>query len=277
MDTFQIIVLALVQGLTEFLPISSSAHLILVPKVFGWQDQGLAIDVAAHFGTLLAILWYFRYDLHPLFMDWIRSIQKRKTTGDSVLAWGVIIGTVPAGLAGYLLDDYSEHLRNPLIIASTTLIFGFLLWYADASSQKKLRQMQALDRDAQQKSEHQLTLKMILFIGFAQAIALLPGTSRSGITITAALLVGMSRKAAARFSFLLSIPIILAASILKSMELNSSPVHINWNDIFLVTSLSAISAYFCIYFFIRILDSVGMMPFIIYRFFLGMILLWVFL
>ncbi len=277
MDTFQIIVLALVQGLTEFLPISSSAHLILVPKVFGWQDQGLAIDVAAHFGTLLAILWYFRYDLHPLFMDWLRSIQKRKTTGDSVLAWGVIIGTVPAGLAGYLLDDYSEHLRNPLIIASTTLIFGFLLWYADASSQKKLRQMQALDRDAQQKSEHQLTLKMILFIGFAQAIALLPGTSRSGITITAALLVGMSRKAAARFSFLLSIPLILAASILKSMELNSSPVHINWNDIFLVTSLSAISAYFCIYFFIRILDSVGMMPFIIYRFFLGMILLWVFL
>lgn len=277
MDTFQIIVLALVQGLTEFLPISSSAHLILVPKIFGWQDQGLAIDVAAHFGTLLAILWYFRYDLHPLFMDWIRSIQKRKTTGDSVLAWGVVIGTLPAGLAGYLLDDYSEHLRNPLIIASTTLIFGFLLWYADASSQKKLRQMQALDHDAQQKSEHQLTLKMILFVGFAQAIALLPGTSRSGITITAALLVGMSRKAAARFSFLLSIPIILAASLLKSMELNSSPVHINWNDIFLVTSLSAISAYFCIYFFIRILDSVGMMPFIIYRFFLGMILLWVFL
>jgi undecaprenyl-diphosphatase len=136
MDTFQIIVLALVQGLTEFLPISSSAHLILVPKFFGWQDQGLAIDVAAHFGTLLAILWYFRHDLHPLFMDWSRSIQIRKTTGDSVLAWGVIIGTLPAGLAGYLLDDYSEYLRNPLIIASTTLIFGFLLWYADASSQK---------------------------------------------------------------------------------------------------------------------------------------------
>jgi undecaprenyl-diphosphatase len=137
--------------------------------------------------------------------------------------------------------------------------------------------MQALDSGAQQKSEHQLSLKIILFVGFAQAIALIPGTSRSGITITAGLLMGMSRKAAARFSFLLSIPIILAASILKTMELNSSPVHINWSDIFLVTSLSAISAYFCIYFFIRILDSVGMMPFIIYRFFLGIVLLWVFL
>lgn len=277
MDTFQIVVLALVQGLTEFLPISSSAHLILVPKLFGWQDQGLAIDVAAHFGTLLAILWYFRNDLHPLYSDWSRSIRLRKTTGDSILAWGVIIGTLPAALAGYFLDDYSEHVRNPLIIASTTLIFGALLWYADASAQSRLQRMQKLDTSAQQKSEHQLDLKMILFIGVAQAIALIPGTSRSGITITAGLLMGMSRKAAARFSFLLSIPIILAASLLKTMDLNASPVHIDWFDVMLVTTLSAVSAYLCIYYFIRLLDSVGMMPFIIYRFFLGAVLLWVFL
>ncbi len=298
MDTFQIIVLALVQGLTEFLPISSSAHLILVPKLFGWQDQGLAIDVAAHFGTLLAILWYFRHDLHPLFADWSRSIRLRKITGDSILAWGVIIGTLPAAFTGYFLDDYSEQLRNPLIIASSTLIFGLLLWYADASSQNQLRRMQKLkseekadaqapaiprakqrtiqQRNTLQKSEHQLNLKMILFIGFAQAIALIPGTSRSGITITAGLLMGMSRQAAARFSFLLSIPIILAASLLETMDLSASPVHINWTDIFLVTSLAGISAYFCIYYFLRLLDSVGMMPFIIYRFFLGAVLLWVF-
>ncbi len=277
MDTFQIVVLALVQGLTEFLPISSSAHLILVPKLFGWQDQGLAIDVAAHFGTLLAILWYFRRDLHPLYSDWSRSIRLRKTTGDSVLAWGVLIGTLPAAFFGYFLDDYSEQLRNPLIIASTTLIFGALLWYADASAQNKLRQMQKLDAGAQQKSEHQLDLKMILFIGFAQAVALIPGTSRSGITITAGLLMGMSRKAAARFSFLLSIPIILAASLLKTLDLSASPIHIDWFDVILVTTLSAVSAYLCIYYFIRLLDSVGMIPFIIYRFFLGAVLLWVFL
>lgn len=277
MDSIQIIVLALVQGLTEFLPISSSAHLILVPQILGWNDQGLAFDVATHFGTLLAVLWYFRHDLHPLFVDWLKSIRLKRTTGNSLLAWGVILGTIPAALAGYLLDDYAEYLRNPLLIASTTLIFGALLWYADATSQKQLALLKTRDEDASQKSEHQMNLKMILFIGFAQALALIPGTSRSGITITAALLMGMSRKASARFSFLLSIPLILAASLLKTVELNGSSVHLAWMDIFWGTSLSAISAYLCIHFFIRLLDSVGMMPFIIYRFFLGIVLFWLFL
>jgi len=276
MDSIQIIVLALVQGLTEFLPISSSAHLILVPQLLHWNDQGLAFDVATHFGTLLAVLWYFRKDIHPLFVDWLKSIHLKRTTGDSLLAWGVILGTIPAALAGYVLDDYAEYLRNPLIIASTTLIFGALLWYADASSQKQLALLNAQDPNASQKNEHQMNLKMILFIGFAQALALIPGTSRSGITITAALLMGMSRKASARFSFLLSIPLILAASLLKTMELNGSSVHLAWMDIFWGTCLSAISAYLCIHYFIRLLDSVGMMPFIIYRFFLGIVLLWIF-
>ena len=276
METLHIIVLALVQGLTEFLPISSSAHLILVPQFFNWPDQGLAFDVATHFGTLLAVLWYFRKDLHPLFNDWLQSVHLQRNTGDSMLAWGVIIGTIPAGIAGFLLNDFEEHLRNPLIIASTTIIFGLLLWYADSSSQKHLAQLKTQDDQATQLSEHQMNLKMILFIGFAQALALIPGTSRSGITITAALLVGMSRKASARFSFLLSIPLILVASLLKTIELNSSNLPVSWMDILIGTSLSAISAYLCIHFFIRLLDSVGMLPFIIYCLLLGILLIWVF-
>jgi len=271
MENIQIIVLAIVQGLTEFLPISSSAHLILVPKLVGWNDQGVAFDVAIHFGSLLAVLWYFHHDIIPLFTDWIRSIQSRRHTGDSVLAWGIIIGTLPAGISGLLLSNVVEQLRHPLIIASTTIIFGLLLWYADHTLQRNIVQKII------PKNEHQLTLKMILMIGFAQALALIPGTSRSGITITAALLLGMSRKAAARFSFLLSIPLILAASLLETIKLTSSAIPIPWLDIILGTGLSAISAYLCIHYFIKLLDSVGMMPFIIYRLVLGLFLFWFFI
>lgn len=270
MDSIQIIILALVQGLTEFLPISSSAHLILVPQLFGWTDQGLAFDVATHFGTLMAVLWYFRNDLQPLFTDWAQSIHLRQNTGDSILAWGVILGTIPAGITGLLINDFSEQLRDPLIIACTTIIFGLVLWYADARVQNSIRNKETL------KTEHQLNFKMILFIGCAQAIALIPGTSRSGITITAALLLGMSRTAAARFSFLLSIPLILVASLMKTIELGNSTSHIPWSDIILGTGLSAISAYFCIHYFIKLLDSAGMLPFIIYRLLLGCVLLWIF-
>lgn len=272
MDYIQIIILALVQGLTEFLPVSSSAHLILVPALLGWPDQGLAFDVAIHFGSLIAVLWYFRKDLHPLLSDWIKSIQLQRNTGDSLLAWGIIIGTIPAGIAGLLLNEQVEHLRNPLVIASTTIIFGLLLWYADASSQKKIALHENGENEFIAKNEHQLTLKIILFIGFAQALALIPGTSRSGITITAALLMGLSRKASARFSFLLSIPLILSASLLETIKLSAAPVHIAWMDIFWGTTLSAISAYLCIHYFIKLLDSVGMMPFIAYRLVLGVIL-----
>lgn len=270
MDTIQIIVLAIVQGLTEFLPISSSAHLILVPKLVGWKDQGIAFDVATHFGTLLAVLWYFRHDIHPLFRDWLKSLQLRAHTGDSPLAWGVIIATIPAGLAGLLLNDWIEQLRDPIIIASTTIIFGLLLWYADFSLQQKIQQ------NIIPKTEHQLTLKMILLIGFSQALALIPGTSRSGITITAGLLLGMSRKASARFSFLLSIPLILAASLLESTKLADAAIPISWMDILLGTTLSAISAYICIHYFMQLLERVGMMPFIIYRLVLGVFLFWIF-
>ena len=263
MEIIQIIVLALVQGITEFLPISSSAHLILVPIVFNWQDQGLAFDVAVHVGSLSAVMFYFRIEIQRMSKDWIQSLIQRKNIGESTLAWAVILGTIPAGIAGLLLNDFIElNLRSTLVIAITTIVFGLLLWYADA-------------KGTQSRTEHSLTMRDVLIIGFMQALALIPGTSRSGITITAGLLLGLTRDAAARFSFLLSIPLILAGGGLKTKELIKSSVPVDWLAIMLGIALSAISAYFCIHFFLKLLNRVGMMPFIIYRLILGVILLFV--
>jgi len=264
MDFIQIFILAVVQGLTEFLPISSSAHLILVPHFFGWQDQGTAFDVAVHVGTLSAVLWYFRHELIPLYQDWQTSLVKRETVGDSMIVWGVLIGTIPVGLTGLFLNGMIHDLRSPIIIATTTIVFGLLLWYSDIHGSKH-------------KSEHLLTMKHVIIIGIAQAIALIPGTSRSGVTITAALLLGYSRKGAARFSFLLSIPVIILAGGLETLNLVQSPEIINWSTLFFGIILSAISAYFCIVYFIRLLDKIGMQPFIIYRLVLGIVLLWLFI
>ena len=136
MDLTQIVVLSVVQGLTEFLPISSSAHLILVPALTQWSDQGLAFDVAAHVGTLLAVLAYFREDLLRMTRDWLRSFHS-ELTPDARLAWSVLIGTVPAALTGLLFNNFiEEHLRSALVIATTTIVFGLLLWWADVRGQR---------------------------------------------------------------------------------------------------------------------------------------------
>ncbi|MBF0264795.1 MAG: undecaprenyl-diphosphate phosphatase [Gammaproteobacteria bacterium] len=265
MDILQIIVLALVQGLTEFLPISSSAHLILVPQLLDWPDQGLAFDVAVHIGTLTAVIWYFRKDIKPLFMDWLASIQKKQTIGQSTLSWGIILGTIPVGIAGLLLSDYMDALRLPIVIATTTIIFGLVLWWADSKADKNKR------------TEHEMTILAIIVIGCAQAIALVPGTSRSGITISAALLLGYSRTGASRFSFLLSIPVILLAGALEIIHLIESPEIIDWSAIIMGSIFSAISAYYCIVYFLRFIENMDMKPFIIYRLLLGGFLLVVFL
>ena len=263
MDFIQIVVLALVQGLTEFLPISSSAHLILMPYFFDWPDQGLAFDVAVHVGTLTAVVVYFREQLSSMSRDWVVSLQKRQTYGDSRLVWAVGVGTIPVGLAGLLFGDFVEqHLRSTLVIAITTILFGVLLGWADIKGQR-------------QRDEHSLNWRDIIIIGCAQALALIPGTSRSGITITAALMLGLTREAAARFSFLLSIPAILLPGGLKVVELMEASHSIDWMALFLGVVLSAVSAYLCIHFFLKLLDRIGMMPFVAYRMVLGVILLWV--
>ena len=260
MDILQIIVLALVQGLTEFLPISSSAHLILVPVLTGWDDQGLAFDVAVHVGTLTAVVLYFRKEISKMIFAWFASL-KGKHSEDSKLAWGVLIGTIPVGIAGLLFKDViSEHLRTPLVIAATTIIFGFLLWYADWSGKRK-------------RDEHTLSWKDIIFIGCAQAVALIPGTSRSGITITAGLLLGLTAPAAARFSFLLSIPVIVLAGGVETLEYLEVASINDMNDLIIGALISAVSAYLCIHYFLMLLERVGMTPFVIYRLLLGIVLL----
>jgi undecaprenyl-diphosphatase len=265
MDTLHIIVLALVQGFTEFLPISSSAHLILVPELLGWPDQGLAFDVSLHVGTLTAVILYFRSEIGTMVVDWGRSVAQRRQVGESRLAWAVLFATVPAGLAGVVFKDYIEtDLRSALVIATTTILFGLLLWYADRSGRRA-------------RDEHGLTWKDVLFIGVAQALALIPGTSRSGITMTAGLMMGLNREAAARFSFLLSIPTIAGAGLFKLKDLLEATAPVDWHDLIWGAILSAISAYLCIHFFLKLLERMGMAPFAIYRLLLGGVLLYVFL
>jgi undecaprenyl-diphosphatase len=251
-DTFQAIVLALLQGLTEFLPISSSAHLVIPSLVLGWPDQGLAFDVAVHVGTLSAVLYYYRADLIRMAGAWFRSFGGAASE-DSRLVWYLAVATVPAVVVGFLAGDYIEtSLRTLPVIATTTLLFGLLLGVADR-------------RAAHTTGQAPLTLSVALLIGLAQAIAPIPGVSRSGITITAALLLGLNRQAAARFSFLLSIPVIAGAGTLKTWELASSGTPPDWSQLALGVAVSGVMAYLCIDLFLRLLDRVGLMPFVYYR------------
>ena len=263
---WQIVVLALVQGLTEFLPISSSAHLILVPVLTGWPDQGLAFDVVVHLGTLTAVVWYFRKDVTQLSVDWTQSCLQKKIVGESRLAWMVLLGTIPVAVIGLLLHDFIDNsLRSPLVIAWATIGFGLLLGLADYVGKNK-----------NTKSEHELSWKNAAVIAFSQALALIPGTSRSGITMTAGLFSGLTRQGAARFSFLLSIPVILMAGSYKTLKLIQEGNGIDWFSIGLGYALSALSAYICIHYFMKLLERMGMMPFVIYRVAQGIILLWLF-
>ncbi len=257
----QALILALVQGLTEFLPISSSAHLILVPALLGWPDQGLAFDVAVHVGTLAAVLGYFRKDIRPLWRGWTDSITRRQMSHEGQLAWAVLLGTIPVGLVGLLAGDWIEiNLRSTLVIALATIGFGLLLGWADW-------------RHRGERSEYQIRWRDVAIVGLAQALALIPGTSRSGITITAGLMVGLSREGSARFAFLLSIPTIFLAGGLKGIELLQVGTSVRLDLLLIGMLVSAVSAYLCIEAFIRLLAYVGMAPFVIYRLLLGALLL----
>jgi undecaprenyl-diphosphatase len=264
MDSLQTVMLALLQGLTEFLPISSSAHLILLPRLVGWEDQGLAFDVAVHVGTLLAVVAYFRQELAVMLRDWLRSLVRGKLTVDARLAWLVLLGTIPVAVAGLVLHDLIEtRLRSALVIAVTTLVFGVLLGWSD-------------QRGRQVRDETTLGWADVLLIGLAQAVALVPGTSRSGITMTAALALGLTRSAAARFSFLLSIPVIVMAGGYETLKLVRLAEPVAWDVLVLGTGIAAGSAYLCIHFFLRLIGRIGMLPFVLYRLALGGILLWLF-
>lgn len=266
MPLLHLIFLALIQGLTEFLPISSSAHLILPSQLLNWPDQGLAFDLAVHMGTLIAILIYLWRDVWSMTASCFSSLRTRTLDDESRLALFVVSGTVPAVIIGYFIKDYVElYLRTILVIALASIIFGLLLAYIDKREQ--------LSRSVK-KQLAEMNLNRSLFIGFAQALAFIPGTSRSGITITAALALGFSRTESLRFSFLLSIPLIVAGALLSAKDLMDAHASISvWKDMALAMLISGVSALASIHFFMKWVERVGMMPFVIYRVILGVLLL----
>ncbi len=254
MSYFQAVVLAVIQGLTEFWPVSSSGHLILVPHFAEWPDQGIAFDVAVHVGTLLAVVLYFRDDLQRMVLAWFRSLRTRQIDTDARLAWGLIIGSIPVGIVGLLFNDYiSSNFRSPLVVAVTLSFFGALLWIADRAGKHR-------------KAEQDLQWRDLIIIGCAQALALVPGTSRSGITMTAGLLLGLNRTAAARFSFLLSVPAIGMAGVYQGLKLIRDPGSVNLAALGVGVAVSAITGYVCIRVFLGLVQKIGFTPFVLYRF-----------
>jgi undecaprenyl-diphosphatase len=234
----------------------------------GWSDQGLSFDVAVHVGSLLAVLLYFRVQLQSMIVDWWRSVvpssSGQRHTKNSRLAWLVLLGTIPVGLFGLLAKPLIElYLRSPMVVAAASIVFGLLLW-----ASWRFR--------TERRDEYQLTARDALLIGLTQAVALIPGTSRSGITLTAGLLLGLSPQAAARFSFLLSIPVIVLAGILLTGDIYQSHDALVWRDVMAGATVAAISAYLCIHYFLKLMTRIGMLPFVIYRIFLGIALLLVF-
>jgi undecaprenyl-diphosphatase len=263
MTWLQIVVLAIVQGLTEFLPISSSGHLILVPNVAGWEDQGLVFDVAVHFGSLLAVALYFREDLVELIRGSMNLIRGKTETPQSRMALGIGLGTIPAAVAGLLFAGWiEENLRDPNVVVFTLSFYGVILLLADRLGRKTRNISEIRVRDA-------------VLIGLAQALALIPGTSRSGITITAGLALGLARKDAARFSFLLSVPVILLATGYEVLLITLSDQAVAWGQLAVAALVSAVVAYLSIDFFMRFVSKIGLAPFAIYRLMLAGVILYV--
>ena len=261
MDWLHVAVLALIQGITEFLPISSSAHLILVPVFTGWADQGVVFDLATHVGTLLAVMVYFRQDITALCLDSLSALQQREHVGQSRMALYLCLGTIPAALVGLaLLDLIDTVLRSVTVIFSTTVVFALLMAWADRNGSRN-REIGAIQwRD-------------VAIIGLAQAVALVPGTSRSGITITAGLMLGLTRQAASRFSFLLAIPITGLAAAAKLLEFAGSDVAVDWAALLGGGIGSFVVAWLAIHLFLKWLDRFGLWPYVIYRLLLAVALL----
>ena len=253
MDLLQAAILAFVQGLSEFLPISSSGHLILVPHFLGWRDQGLAYDVAVHVGTLVAVAAYFRGPLAVMIREGLGWRPSQPASPHARLAWCIVLATVPVGLVGLTFAGLiEEHLRNPLFVAGTLSFFGVLMWVADR-----------LGRQA--RDEYTVGWREAVIIGCAQALSLMPGTSRSGITITAGLALGMTRSAAARFSFLLAVPGIAMAGVYELAQLLSSGEAVDWPALSLGVVVSAVTGYASIHVLLKFIERVGLLPFTLYR------------
>jgi len=260
MNTLHAAILGTLQGLTEILPISSSAHLILLPWALDWPPSGITFDVALHLGTLLALTIYFRGDIADLFRSFLR-VLRRKSDGRSrdLLPFYIIAGTIPAALVGKFLEEPIEDIfrASPAIIAVFLILFGLLLALSDRTG-KKMWEMERID------------LKSSLVIGLAQCLALMPGVSRSGITITAALFLGFNRSVAARFSFLLSLPIVAGAGVLKLAHLVSHGIPPGETGILLIgITTSTLFGYFSVSFLLKFVQRHSIYPFVWYRLLAG--------
>lgn len=245
-DFWQWVVLALVQGLTEFLPISSSAHLILVGKFAGWQDQGLVMDIAAHFGSLLAVILYYRKDVLRLLsgQDWPLFQQ-------------ILWASIPIALAGFLLAGFiEESLREVWVIAVASAVFGVFLWLSQKFSAAK-----------------KLGLKSAVIIGLVQCLALIPGASRSGVTMTAGMALGLNKQTAAKFSFLLAIPAILMTTAYGGLKIYQTPESYDLTGVITIITLSFFAAWLCIHWFMKYIQKIDFVWFMQYRILLAALIL----
>lgn len=260
----QLVVLVIVQALTEFLPVSSSGHLVLASALLGWPYQGLALDLGLHFGSLLALLVYFRRQLLPLVADGLGWRPGLRLTPGQRLLLGLGIATVPAAAAGLLLGEAGHGALHGLwVLGSTFVGFGLLLGWADWRAQRR----------GQGGDEYSVSLSMALLIGLFQALALVPGTSRSGIVMTAGLLLGLSREGTARYAFLLALPITALASAHGAWQMLSGRAALAASEFVLALLLSALVSYAVIHYFLRLIQRIGMLPFVVYRVLLGLVLL----
>lgn len=259
MSIFYLTILALVQGITEFLPISSSAHLVLLPELTGHADQGLVMDVAVHLGTLFAVMLYFRADILHILRSFTFDLTKKTDSARASrkLGYMVLCGSLPVIAAGLLIHSLlPDGIRSVEVIAFTTVFFGLILGWADY-------------KGARTKKLDALTFKDAFLIGMAQMLALIPGTSRSGITMTASLFLGYTRTEAARFSLLLSIPAILGAGVIGAIDIIKAGDMALGTDALIGIVLSFLTAYGAITLMMRWLSSSSFMPFVIYRLALG--------
>lgn len=262
MELTQAVILALIQGITEFLPISSTAHLIMVPYLTGWVDQGLAYDVALNTATWLAVVIYFRRDISDLFTGFLRLLRERTFDGnhDGKLAIMVVAATIPVAIVGLLAHDLVAHeLRTLSVIGWSSIIWGVVLWIAD--------------RRPGTGTVRSMGWGSAMFIGLCQAIALIPGTSRSGITMMAGLFSGLSRDGAARFSFLLAIIVGALAGGKEGVDMVSAGMDTPWLAVFVGGAVAFVAAYFAIHYFLKLISRSSMNVFVVYRIILGLLLL----
>ncbi len=259
---FEAIVLGVVQGLTEFLPISSSAHILIVSRIFGWGDPGAAFTAVSQIGTETAVLIYFRHDIARIVSTWFRSLRQAelRSSLDARMGWYVIVGTIPIAVLGLAFAPIIETAaRNLWLVASVLILFGLVLGLADRLG-SKVKELDALN------------VKDGLLFGVGQALALIPGVSRSGATISVGLAMGYSRYAATRYAFLLAIPAVLASGLYEATKIGSDP-NVQWGQTLVATAIALVIGYLVIAWLIRWVSTRSYMPFVVYRVVLGSVLL----